>query len=98
MRYPRYVSAWSMTSLGQDSTSKDFRTWAGTVLAATALQELEPFDTKAHARKNIVRAIEMVSERLGNTPAICRKCYVHPAIVASYLDGTLLRALKGHTR
>lgn len=82
----------------QDFTAKDFRTWAGTVLAAFALQELETFDTKAQAKKNIVQAIERVSARLGNTPSICRKCYVHPAVIDSYLDGTMLQALKQRTK
>jgi DNA topoisomerase-1 len=79
---------------GQDFTAKDFRTWAGTVLAALALREFEKFDSEAEAKKNIVRAIESVAERLGNTVAICRKCYVHPDIIDAYLDGTLLATLK----
>jgi DNA topoisomerase-1 len=79
---------------GERFTAKDFRTWAGTVLAAMALRELESFDTKAQARKNIVRAIEQVAERLGNTPAICRKCYVHPAVIEAYLDSSAAQALK----
>ncbi len=79
---------------GHDFTAKDFRTWAGTVLAAMALQEFEAFDSKAQAKKNIVRAIESVAERLGNTPTVCRKCYVHPEIIESYLDGSMLETLK----
>jgi DNA topoisomerase-1 len=78
---------------GEAFTAKDFRTWAGTVLAARALQELEAFDSEAQAKKNVVRAIENVAKRLGNTKAICRKCYVHPAVVDSYLDGTLRETL-----
>ena len=79
---------------GHDFTAKDFRTWAGTVLAAMALQEFEDFDSQAQAKKNILRAIEKVSERLGNTPAICRRCYIHPAVIESYLDGSMLNTLK----
>jgi DNA topoisomerase-1 len=79
---------------GRDYTAKDFRTWAGTVLAALALREFEKFDSQAQAKKNLLRAIESVSEKLGNTPAICRKCYVHPAIMESYLDGSMLEALQ----
>jgi DNA topoisomerase I len=79
---------------GQDFTAKDFRTWAGTVLGAMALREFEQFDSKAQAKNNIVQAIENVAMRLGNTPAVCRKCYVHPDIIDSYLDGTLVRTLK----
>ncbi len=78
---------------GQDFTAKDFRTWAGTVLAARALQEVEAFDSKAAAKRNIKRAIETVAKKLGNTVTVCRKCYVHPAVVDSYLDGTLANNL-----
>ena len=82
---------------GEDYTAKDFRTWSGTVLAALALQEFEKFDSEAQAKKNIVRAIEMVAEKLGNTPSICRKCYVHPGVLEAYLDGTVLEALRERT-
>ena len=79
---------------GQDFTAKDFRTWAGTVLAAGALQACETFDTEAQAKKNVVRAITEVAGRLGNTPTICRKCYVHPAVIDAYLDGSIGQGLK----
>ena len=79
---------------GADFTAKDFRTWAGTVLAALALQEFESFDTQTQAKKNIVRAIERAAQRLGNTPSVCRKCYVHPAVIESYLDGTMRDVLR----
>jgi DNA topoisomerase I len=79
---------------GEEITAKDFRTWAATNLAALALQELEAYDTKAKAKKNVVQAIEAVSKMLGNTPAICRKCYIHPAIFDGYLDGSLIEGLK----
>lgn len=79
---------------GEEITAKDFRTWAGTNLAALALRELEQFDSDAKAKKNVVRAVEAVSKLLGNTPAICRKCYIHPAIFEGYLDGSLVEALK----
>ena len=79
---------------GEDITAKDFRTWAATNLAALALQEFEQFDSHAAAKKNVLRAIEKVSRLLGNTPAICRKCYIHPRIVDGYLDGSLADALK----
>jgi DNA topoisomerase I len=78
---------------GDHFTAKDYRTWAGTVLAATALKEIEAFDSKAQAKKNVLRAIERVAKRLGNTTAVCRKCYIHPAIIDSYLDGTLSELL-----
>lgn len=75
---------------GEDYTAKDFRTWSGTVLAALALQEFEKFDSEAQAKRNVVRAIESVAEKLGNTPSICRKCYVHPAVIEAYLEGTVV--------
>jgi DNA topoisomerase-1 len=79
---------------GEDFTAKDFRTWAGTVLAAMALRELEKFDSQTQAKKNVLRAIETVAERLGNTPAICRKSYVHPLVLDAYMDGALLQTVK----
>jgi DNA topoisomerase-1 len=83
------VNAYLKEITGQPFTAKDFRTWAGTVLAAAALREFEKFDSQAQAKKNVVAAIERVAERLGNTKAVCRKCYVHPVILESYLGGTL---------
>ncbi len=79
---------------GEDITAKDFRTWAATNLAALALHEFEQFDSAAKAKKNVLQAIETVSKLLGNTPAICRKCYIHPRIFDGYLDGSLADALK----
>jgi DNA topoisomerase-1 len=82
---------------GEDFTAKDFRTWAGTALAAQALQEFRDFDSKAAAKRNVTKAIERVAERLGNTQAICRKCYVHPAIIEAYMDRSLVKTLKRQT-
>ena len=82
---------------GQDFTAKDFGTWAGTSLAAQALWEFEDFDTKAAAKRNITRAIERVAERLGNTKAVCRKCYIHPAVIDAYMDRSLVATLKQRT-
>ncbi|WP_375464067.1 DNA topoisomerase IB [uncultured Methylobacterium sp.] len=79
---------------GQDITAKDFRTWAGTVLAALALREFEAFDGEAGAKKNVRAAIESVAGRLGNTPTICRKCYIHPQIIDCYLEGALMLQVK----
>ena len=79
---------------GEDITAKDFRTWAGTNLAALALRELEAFDSQTKAKRNVVHAVEAVAKMLGNTPAICRKCYIHPAIFDGYLDGSLLKTLR----
>ncbi|HEY8567054.1 MAG TPA: DNA topoisomerase IB [Beijerinckiaceae bacterium] len=88
------VNAYLREISGLDISAKDFRTWAGTVLAALALREFESFDSDAKAKKNVRAAIERVSARLGNTPTICRKCYVHPEIVNSYLEGNLLLEIK----
>src|SRR5437588_128173 len=79
---------------GEDLTAKDFRTWAGTVLAARALADVGPARSERVARKRVVQAIDVVSARLGNTRAICRKCYVHPAILEAYLTGHLPSAIK----
>src|ERR1044071_959 len=79
---------------GKDITAKDFRTWAGTVLAAMALSEFESFDSAAQAKRNVRAAIENVAARLGNTATICRKCYVHPDVLTSYLDGNLVLEIK----
>ena len=82
---------------GEDFTAKDFRTWAGTVLAAMALNAQEAFANKTQAKKNIKDAISAVAKILGNTPAICRKCYVHPAVLETYLDGAMIEGLKEKT-
>src|SRR6185295_8285380 len=78
----------------EDFTAKDFRTWAGTVMAAIALQAVGAFETKNQAKANIKAAIGAVSKMLGNTPAICRKCYVHPAVLETYLSGNSIEGLK----
>ncbi|KQQ47961.1 DNA topoisomerase I [Methylobacterium sp. Leaf125] len=88
------VNAYLREITGQDITAKDFRTWAGTVLAALALQEFEAFDSEAKAKKNLRAAIEGVAARLGNTPTICRKCYIHPQVLDCYLEGALLLQIK----
>jgi DNA topoisomerase-1 len=88
------VNAYLKEITGQDITAKDFRTWAGTVLAALALKELESFDTAAQAKRHLRAVLERVAARLGNTPTICRKCYVHPEVLDSYLDGSLVLEIK----
>jgi DNA topoisomerase-1 len=82
---------------GEEYTAKDFRTWSGTVLAALALQEFEKFDSETQAKKNVVRAIESVAQKLGNTPSVCRKCYVHPAVLDAYMEGAVIEALRERT-
>jgi DNA topoisomerase I len=79
---------------GRDITAKDFRTWQGTLLAVMALQEFDAFDNQAAAKKNIRDAIARVAARLGNTPTICRKCYIHPEVFSCYSEGALLLEIK----
>lgn len=81
---------------GKEFTAKDFRTWYGTVLAAEALKGFKEFDSEAEAKKNIITAVESVAKSLGNTKAVCRKCYIHPAVINSYMDKTLVKNLQGH--
>ena len=68
-------------------TAKDFRTWGGTMHAALALQSMGPAASRREADRNILRAVDAVAERLGNTRAVCRKYYVHPALIDAYLLG-----------
>ena len=79
--------------MGWEFTAKDFRTWTGTVLAARALRETQEFGSDTQAKKNILLAVEAVANLLGNTRSVCRKCYVHPAIIDAYLDRSLAPAL-----
>jgi len=83
------VNAYLKEISGEDFSSKDFRTWAGTVLAARALHALGPCSTQADGKRNIAQAIAAVAGALGNTTAVCRKCYIHPEILESYLEGEL---------
>lgn len=83
---------------GQEFTAKDFRTWAGSVMTCVALRESEIAASETAAKRNVVQAIKQVAARLGNTPSVCRKCYVHPAVLECYLSGAMLRAVKQKTR
>jgi len=91
------VNSYLREITGEDITAKDFRTWAGTQLAAEALRAFRNLDSESKRKKAIVRAVEKVARHLGNTPAICRRCYIHPAIFDGYVDGTLLEALAAKT-
>ena len=88
------VNAYLREAAGEEFTAKDFRTWAGTVLAAMALADGETFTSQRQARRNIAAAVASVARRLGNTPAVCRKGYVHPAVIDAYLDGTALHGFR----
>lgn len=87
------VNAYLKEITGCDFTAKDFRTWAGTVLACTALQEFEEFESQSQAKKNVLQAIEAVAGIMGNTRAVCRKSYIHPAVLDAYMDGSMLETL-----
>ena len=85
------VNEYLRSIAGEDFSSKDFRTWAGTVLAALALVALERPHGKTQLKRNVAQAVESVAKKLGNTKAVCRKCYIHPAVFDSYGDGSLFR-------
>jgi DNA topoisomerase-1 len=75
---------------GRDVTAKDFRTWGGTMLAAVELRRMGPAASRREADRNILSAIDAVAERLGNTRAVCRKYYIHPALLRAYLMGRVV--------
>lgn len=79
---------------GADITSKDFRTWTGTVLAAVGFTEIGAAETATAANRNVRTVVDAVSSILGNTPTVCRKCYIHPEIIESYLAGTMRLRVK----
>ncbi len=87
------VNAYLREISGGDFTAKDFRTWAGTVLAYRALQALQPADGDAASRRNVVAAMQTTADRLGNTRAVARRSYVHPAVIDAYLEGSIGGAL-----
>ncbi len=87
------VNAYLREISGQDFTAKDFRTWAGTVLAARALADTARRELATPTKKTVVAAIEAVAKRLGNTSAVCRKCYIHPAILEAYMEGATIRTI-----
>jgi DNA topoisomerase I len=80
---------------GDEFTAKDFRTWAGTLHAVAALLDCEPCASEREGRARINECAAIVAERLGNTPAICKACYIHPAVFERYLDGTLVELVEG---
>ncbi len=87
------VNAYLQEVTGRDITAKDFRTWAGTMLAAEALRKMGPAETKKEAERNIVVAVDMTAKRLGNTRSVCRKYYIHPVLIEAYLQGSVLPPL-----
>jgi DNA topoisomerase-1 len=92
------VNAYLKAITGEDFTAKDFRTWAGTVLALTALGACDPAPSQALAKKHVLQAIEAVAGVLGNTRAVCRKSYIHPAVIDAYMDGAVRRVRQARRR
>ncbi|MGP6419056.1 DNA topoisomerase IB [Pseudomonas putida] len=82
------VNSYLQTLTGADFTAKDYRTWAGSALALAVLRELQ-WESEAEAKRHVVEMVKSVSKQLGNTPAVCRKCYIHPAVVERFLLGAL---------
>ena len=91
------VNDYVRAASGEEFTAKDFRTWAGTVLVARALADAPPATSAAGAKRSIVQAIEVAADRLGNTVAVCRKCYVHPAVVDAFAEGDVIGPAKRRT-
>jgi DNA topoisomerase-1 len=84
------VNAYLREITGRDVTAKDFRTWAGTMLTAQALRTMGPARTRREANRNVLRAIDRTAASLGNTRSVCRKYYIHPALIEAYLEGSVL--------
>jgi len=87
------VNEYLQNVTGRDITAKDFRTWAGTMLVAEALRKTGPATTKREAERNIVSAVDLTAKQLGNTRSVCRKYYIHPALIEAYLEGSVLPPL-----
>jgi DNA topoisomerase-1 len=83
------INAYLREAAGADVTTRDFRVWAGTVLAYRALSTLDPANDDRAARRNVVEAVRVSAGQLGNTEAVARRSYVHPAVLEAYLDGEL---------
>ena len=92
------VNAYLRETTGRDITAKDFRTWAGTMLAAKQLCAIGPAKTRREAERNMLRAIDTVADRLGNTRAVCRKYYVHPGLLRAYQQGLTVTLPSGSPR
>jgi DNA topoisomerase-1 len=82
------VNTYLKTLTGADFTAKDYRTWAGSALALAVLRELQ-WESETEAKRHVVEMVKSVSKQLGNTPAVCRRCYIHPAVVERFLLGAL---------
>lgn len=92
------VNAYIRDAIGEDFSAKDFRTWAGTLAAAHALSQSPPPASEAEARRSIAAGVKSVAKILGNTPAVCRACYVHPVVIEAFTAGELPRGFGGERR
>lgn len=91
---PRDVNEYIKAATTPEFSAKDFRTWGGTLLAAIELAEIGKAEDEKQVKRNLVRAVERVAERLGNTPTVCRGCYIHPKVLDSYLQGVTLEQFR----
>jgi len=91
------INAYLQTLTGADFTAKDYRTWAGSALALSVLRELH-WEPESDAKRHVVEMVKNVAKQLGNTPAVCRKCYIHPAVLDGFLLGALAELPKPRTR
>lgn len=91
---PRDVNEYIKAATSQEFSAKDFRTWGGTLQAAIELAELGKAEDEKQAKKNIVKAVKHVAGHLGNTPTVCRDCYIHPLVIESYMEGRTIEEFR----
>ena len=84
--------------VGNGFSAKDFRTWAGTVMCAVALRDCCGWESESEAKRHVVEAVKQVAASLGNTPAVCRKSYIHPAVIEAYCDDPAINAVWDRTK
>jgi DNA topoisomerase-1 len=87
---PKDINEYIKAATAPEFSSKDFRTWGGTLMAAVELAEIGKPQSESEMKKNLVRAVKKVAEQLGNTPAVCRSSYIHPAVINTYQNGMIL--------
>ena len=91
---PRDVNEYIKSAVGAEFSAKDFRTWGGTLLCAIKLAELGGTEEEKQKKRYLTKAVKYVAERLGNTPTVCRNCYIHPTVLESYLKGITLEEFR----
>jgi DNA topoisomerase-1 len=91
---PRDVNEYIKAVAGPEFSAKDFRTWGGSLLAAIRLAEAGQTDSERQAKRNVVQVVKQVAEHLGNTPSVCRSCYIHPAVLERYSEGVTLETFR----